>query len=87
MRPSSKVGPAMAHLQKHYVMQNTGSFFADGDWFYALWYNNLYDIRITELFSLSSARNFACSAGELEIGSESWSHQPKADLAYVPSCL
>ena len=83
MRPSSKVGPAAhranffssrvhcasssAHLQKHYVMQNTGSFFPDRDWFYALWYNNLYDIHITELFSLSSARNFAYSAGELEI--------------------
>ena len=34
------------------------------------------------LTQLSSAGDFACSAGELEIESESWSLQPKAgDLA------
>ena len=35
-----------------------------------------------KFFNPSSAGDFACSAGELEIGSESWSLQPKAgDLA------
>ena len=29
-------------------------------------------------FSPSSAGDFACSAGKLEIGSESWSLKPKA---------
>ena len=42
-----------------------------------LW-NNLYDIHITKFFSQSSAGDFACSTGELEIGSESWSLHPKA---------
>ena len=46
-----------------------------------LW-NNIYDTCITKFVSPSSAGDFACSAGELEIESESWSVQPKAgDLA------
>ena len=32
-------------------------------------------------FSSSSAGDFACSAGELEIGCESWSLQPKAGVS------
>jgi len=47
-----------------------------------LWNNNLYDTCITKFVNPSSAGDFACSAGELEIESESWSVQPKAgDLA------
>ena len=47
-----------------------------------MWNNNLHDICITKFVNPSSAGDFACSAGELEIESESWSLQPKAgDLA------
>ena len=46
----------------------------------------LYDRFITKFVSPSSAGDFACSAGELEIESESWSLQPKAgDLASMGS--
>ena len=39
---------------------------------------------MTKFVNPSSAGDFACSAGELEIESESWSLQPKAgDLAYM----
>ena len=37
-----------------------------------------YFTYFTKFFSPSSAGDFACSAGKLEIGSESWSLQPKA---------
>ena len=40
----------------------------------------------TKFVNLSSAGDFACSAGELEIKSESWSLQPKAgDLGSMES--
>ena len=39
---------------------------------------------MTKFVNPSSAGDFACSAGELEIESESWSVQAKAgDLAYM----
>ena len=62
--------------------------FSDHEQFYDFGTIILYDICITKFVNPSSARDFACSAGELEIESESWSLQPKAgDLASMKYCL
>ena len=56
--------------------------FSDHEQFYDCGTIILYHICITKFVNPSSAGAFACSAGELEIESESWRLLPKAgDLA------
>ena len=52
--------------------------FSDHEQFYDCGTIILYDICIAKFVNPSSAGEFACSAGELEIVCESWRLQPKA---------